>query len=51
VVNVISNAEIEEWKKAAQPVTDGWIEDADARGANGKALVKAAHDLIVKYSK
>ena len=51
VVNVISNQEIEEWKKVVQPVTDGWVEDANARGADGKALLKAAHDLIAKYRK
>jgi TRAP-type C4-dicarboxylate transport system substrate-binding protein len=51
VTNVIANEEIEEWKKVVQPVTDGWIADADAKGANGKALLRAAHDLIAKYSK
>ncbi|MEO8158777.1 MAG: TRAP transporter substrate-binding protein [Betaproteobacteria bacterium] len=51
IVNVISNEEIEQWKKIAQPVIDGWVEDADARGADGKALLKAARDLIAKYSK
>jgi TRAP-type C4-dicarboxylate transport system substrate-binding protein len=51
VVNVISNQEIEEWKKVVQPVTDGWVEDANARGADGKALLKAARDLITKHSK
>ncbi|MBC8006762.1 MAG: TRAP transporter substrate-binding protein [Prolixibacteraceae bacterium] len=51
IMNVISNEEIEEWKKIVQPVTDGWIADANAKGADGKALLKAAHDLIDKYSK
>ncbi len=51
IVNVISNEEIEQWKKIAQPVIDGWVEDADGRGADGKALLKAARDLIAKYSK
>jgi TRAP-type C4-dicarboxylate transport system substrate-binding protein len=51
VTNVIANEEIEEWKKVVQPVTDGWIADANAKGADGKALLKAAHDLIAKYSK
>ena len=51
VTNVIGNEEIEEWKKVVQPVTDGWVADADAKGSNGKALLKAAHDLIDKYSK
>ena len=51
VTNVIANEEIEEWKKVVQPVTDGWVADADAKGVDGKALLKAAHDLINKYSK
>jgi TRAP-type C4-dicarboxylate transport system substrate-binding protein len=51
VTNVIANEEIEEWKKVVQPVTDGWVADANAKGADGKALLKAAHDLINKYSK
>ena len=51
VVNVIANEEIEEWKKVVQPVTDGWVQDANAKGADGKALLKAAHDLIAKHSK
>jgi TRAP-type C4-dicarboxylate transport system substrate-binding protein len=51
MTNVIANEEIEEWKKVVQPVTDGWVADANAKGADGKALFKAAHDLIAKYSK
>jgi TRAP-type C4-dicarboxylate transport system substrate-binding protein len=51
VTNVIANEEIEEWKKVVQPVTDGWVQDAAAKGADGKALLKVAHDLIAKYSK
>ncbi len=51
VTNVIANEEIEEWKKVVQPVTDGWVQDATAKGVDGKALLKAAHDLIAKYSK
>ena len=51
ITNVISNEEIEEWKIVVQPVTDGWVADANAKGVDGKALLKAAHDLITKYSK
>ena len=50
-VNVIPNAEIEAWKKVVQPVTDGWVQDANGKGADGKALLKAVHDLIDKYSR
>jgi TRAP-type C4-dicarboxylate transport system substrate-binding protein len=51
IENVISNEEIEEWKKVVQPVTDGWIQDADAKGLDGKVLYKNARDLMSKYSK
>jgi TRAP-type C4-dicarboxylate transport system substrate-binding protein len=50
-VNVIANAEIEEWKKIVQPVTDGWVQDVTGKGADGKGLLKVAHDLLAKYRK
>ena len=49
--NTIPAAEIEKWKKATQPLVDAWIQDANAKGANGKALLESAHSLIDKYSK
>ncbi len=51
MVNVIANEEIEKWKKIVQPVTDNWIEDANGRGVDGKAMINAARDLIAKYRK
>jgi len=50
-VNVIANAEIEEWKKIVQPVTDSWVQDVTARGADGNGLLKAARELLAKYRK
>ena len=49
--NMIPAAEIEKWKKAAQPVIDGWVKDVTANGANGKALLDSARGLIAKYNK
>jgi len=49
--NTIPAAEIENWRKAAQPVIDDWIKDVTAKGANGKALVESARSLIEKYNK
>ena len=49
--NTISAAEIENWKKAAQPVIDDWVKDVTAKGANGKALLDSARSLIEKYNK
>jgi TRAP-type C4-dicarboxylate transport system substrate-binding protein len=50
-INTISAAEIENWKKAAQPVIDGWVSDVSAKGANGKTLLDSARSLIEKYRK
>ncbi len=50
-INVISNAEIEQWKQVVQPVTEGWIKDANDRGADGAALLKAARDLLASHGK
>jgi len=47
--NIITGAEIENWKKAAQPVIDDWVKDVTAKGANGKALLESARGLIDKY--
>jgi TRAP-type C4-dicarboxylate transport system substrate-binding protein len=49
--NTVSKGEIENWKKAAQPVIDDWVKDVTAKGANGKALLDSARSLIEKYSK
>jgi len=49
--NTIPAAELENWKKAAQPLRDDWVKDANARGANGKALLDSARSLIEKDSK
>ncbi len=50
-INTIAAAEIENWKKAAQPVIDDWVKDVTAKGANGKALLESARSLIDKYNK
>jgi len=50
-INVIPAAEIENWKKASQPVIDGWVKETNDKGADGQALLAAARGLIAKYSK
>jgi TRAP-type transport system periplasmic protein len=47
-LNVISRAEIQNWKKLAQPVVDGWVKDM---GTNGPTLLKSAQDLIARHSR
>ncbi len=44
-------AEVEAWRKAAQPVTDGWVKDMNGRGADGSALLATARELIAKRSR
>lgn len=50
-INVISAAEIDAWKKAAQPVIDGWVKEVSARGADGRAMLERARALIAKHGK
>jgi TRAP-type C4-dicarboxylate transport system substrate-binding protein len=47
--NVIPVSELANWKKAGQALVDGWIADANAKGANGRQLYEAARSLIAKY--
>lgn len=46
--NVIPKSELESWKKVGQTVTDAWVADVSAKGANGKQLLDSARALIVK---
>lgn len=48
--NVIPASELANWKKAGQPVIDGWVADMNAKGANGQQLLESARSLITKYS-
>ena len=47
--NVIPASELAGWKKAGQPITDAWISDITAKGANGKQLYESARALIAKH--
>jgi TRAP-type transport system periplasmic protein len=49
-VNVIPSSELENWKKAGQPLVDAWVADANAKGANGKQLLDGARGLISKFA-
>jgi TRAP-type C4-dicarboxylate transport system substrate-binding protein len=48
--NTIPKAEVENWMKVAQPVTDSWIAEVSAKGGDGKKLLESAKGLINKYS-
>lgn len=47
--NVIPLAELQNWQKLTQAVTDDWLKDLDKRGMNGKALYESARQLLNKY--
>ena len=48
--NVIPKSELVAWKKVGQTVTDAWVADVTAKGANGKQLLESARALIAKNS-
>ena len=48
--NVIPKQELEKFKSAGQSVTDAWVSDMTAKGANGKQLLDSARALITKNS-
>jgi len=50
-IYVMPAAEVEQWRKATEPVIAEWIKDMDGKNYNGKALVDAARALMVKYTK
>lgn len=47
--NVIPKAELDNWKKLSQPLTDGWIADMNAKGHNGQQMLEGAKALIAKH--
>ena len=48
---MIPASELDNWVKASAPLYDDWVADMDKRGANGKALLSEARELLVKYKK
>jgi len=50
-ITQLSKTEVERWRKAGQVVTDEWVKEVTAKGANGQQLLDAAQALITKYSK
>jgi TRAP-type transport system periplasmic protein len=44
-------AELDNWAKASASLYDDWVADMDKKGANGKAMLQEARDLLVKYRK
>lgn len=50
-INTIPATELDAWKRAAQPVVDGWVKEVSGKGADGKALLQQAQGLVAKYTK
>ena len=50
-LSMIPASELDNWIKATAPLYDDWVADMDKRGANGKALLSEARELLVKYKK
>ena len=48
--NVIAKAELENWKKIGQSLTDAWVSDMNAKGQNGKQMLDGAKALIAKHA-
>ena len=48
---MIPASELDNWVKASAPLVDEWVADMDKRGANGKAMLAEARELLVRYKK
>ncbi len=49
VFTTLTPAQYEKWKTATEPVAKEWIQEANAKGANGAALLEDARALIKKH--
>ena len=49
-IQFLPEAELQRWIKASEQIDDEWIKAANAKGANGKALLEDARALIKQYS-
>lgn len=49
-VYAIAPGEIAKWQAAAKPVTDDWVKEVSAKGADGQKLVAEASALVKQYS-
>nr|WP_242615506.1 TRAP transporter substrate-binding protein [Sphaerotilus mobilis] len=47
--NVIGREELANWKKAGQPIVDGWVSEVTAKGHDGRKLLDSARSLIAGH--
>jgi TRAP-type C4-dicarboxylate transport system substrate-binding protein len=50
-ISFMPEAEYNRWVKATEHIDDEWVKTVTAKGANGKALLDDARNLIKQYSK
>ncbi|MBL8589903.1 MAG: TRAP transporter substrate-binding protein [Methylobacteriaceae bacterium] len=50
-ITILADAEYERWRKAAEPIIDEWVADANKKGLDGKALLERARQSVAKYAK
>jgi TRAP-type C4-dicarboxylate transport system substrate-binding protein len=48
--NVIAKAELDQWRKTAQPLADAWVADMNAKGRNGAKMLEDAKALIARHA-
>ena len=48
---MISEAELERWRKASQSVSEDWAKEMSSKGHDGKALIEGARALIKQHTK
>ncbi len=49
--NVISKAELQQWKAVGQTVSDAWVKEVTAKGMNGQQLLDGAKALLQKHAR
>ena len=50
-ITTIDGPDLAAWKAATAPVVASWVDARSKAGDNGPALLKAAQDLVAKYSR
>ncbi|NRB02134.1 MAG: TRAP transporter substrate-binding protein [Rhodobacteraceae bacterium] len=46
----LTDAQIAEWKAAAEPIYAAWVADMESKGIDGQALIDEARSLIAEYT-
>jgi TRAP-type C4-dicarboxylate transport system substrate-binding protein len=49
MVSAIGSEEAERWRKATEPVIEGWIKQARARSIDGPKVIETVRALVAKY--